>query len=276
VGVRRLPHNRASGQPQQEDIVKLPTSIRLTYSNVVATVALFAALGGSAYALGPSFVGPGGAIQGCVTKNSGVLKVVKPGKRCAHGARSVLFNAHGTVAQATSATYAAHARSADSATTATTAAHALSATNAATAMTAADANTVGGITVRKIFYAPAAATTTPTTILSLGGLTLNAICDQGILAVTVKSAVDHTHFESEMYNSAGADGFHHTDYNAANGEDLTDQNLWGETSFTYTKPDGTIVNGQVSFDSAAANGGDIFNHSAQCLVSGFAMSTASS
>jgi hypothetical protein len=253
--------------------VKLPESIRLTYSNVVATAALFVALGGSAYALGPSFVGAGGAIQGCVAKSGGVLTVVKPGKRCPKGARSLMFNAHGTVPKATRASYATHAGTADLATTATNATNAVNATNATTA---ADAHAVGGITVRKIFFAPSAATPTPTTILSLGGLTLNASCSGGTIAILATPAVDHSHLSSEMWNTAGADGLHHTDYNTAGPDDLTDQNPSGETSFTYTEPDGTIVNGQLSFDSSNVIGGNIFNHTAACLVSGFAMSTASS
>jgi hypothetical protein len=53
----------------------------LTFSNVVATVALFVALGGGAYAaVGNPFVSISGSIQGCV--KNGVLDVVKAGKRC--------------------------------------------------------------------------------------------------------------------------------------------------------------------------------------------------
>jgi len=253
--------------------VKPSDSIRLTYSNVIATAALFIALGGSAYALGPSFVGAGGAIQGCVAKSGGVLKIVRSGKRCPKRARSLIFNAHGTVPKATMASYATHAGTADLATTATNATNAVNATNASTA---ADANAVGGITVHKIFYAPSTTTATPTKILSLGGLTLNASCTSGTIEILATPAVDHSHIASEMRNTAGSDGLHHTDYNTASPDDLTDQNPWGETSFTYTEPDGTIANGQLSFDSSNVVGGTIFNHTAACLVSGFAMSTASS
>src|SRR5437763_10586431 len=173
----------------------------------------------------------------------------------------------GSVPTATNATNATHAGSAGSA------------LNARHAATATNAIAVGGITVRKIFYAPATASRTPTKILSLGGLTLSASCNGGSVAIIVTSAVDHSHFSSEMFNSGGggqADGLHHTDFNTTSLDDLTDQNDWGETSFTYTRPGGTIVNGQVSFDSSNVVGGDIFNHTAACLVSGVAMSTASS
>ncbi|HZZ96053.1 MAG TPA: hypothetical protein VFE19_03500 [Jatrophihabitantaceae bacterium] len=151
---------------------------------------------------------------------------------------------------------------------------------------AANAKTVGGITVRKIFYAPKTNSAKATKILNLGGLVLTASCDNGDLEVVMTSMVDHAHLASEMWNSAGsgsADGLHHSDFgpnSASRLESLGDGNAYGETSFTYTRPNGTIVNGQVSFDSSDLNpihpgDGDIFDHAASCLVSGFAMSTAS-
>src|SRR4051794_5901520 len=54
---------------------------RLTYANVMSTVAVFAALGGGALAAS-SVVGSGGAINGCVKKKTGVVRVVKPGVKC--------------------------------------------------------------------------------------------------------------------------------------------------------------------------------------------------
>ncbi len=159
--------------------------------------------------------------------------------------------------------------------------------HAATAGRAANADTVGGVTVRKVFYAPPAPTSTPTKILQLGGLVLTASCANGDLEVLMTSTVDHAHLTSEMWNSAGngnADGLHWSDFgptSAQHLESLGDGNAWGETSFTYTRANGTIVNGQLSFDSSDLNvshpgDGDIFNHSAACLVSGFVMSTTAS
>jgi hypothetical protein len=98
------------------------------------------------------------------------------------------------------------------------------------------------------------------------------------------STADHAKLASEMYNSAGdgsADGLHHSDFGPASAthlEDLGDGNAWGETSFTYTRENGTIVNGQLSFDSSDLNvthpgDGDIFDHNAKCLVSGLVWST---
>ena len=80
------------------------------------------------------------------------------------------------------------------------------------------------------------------------------------------------------------DGLHHSDFgpnSASHLESLGDGNPWGETSFTYTRKNGIIVNGQLSFDSSDLNpthpgDGDIFDHTAKCLVSGFVTSTTAS
>ena len=69
----------------------------LSYSNVVATLALFAALGGGAYAAtgGTFAAGASGAIKGCVPGHGGTLRVVKPGNRCPKGTVALTFNAKG-------------------------------------------------------------------------------------------------------------------------------------------------------------------------------------
>lgn len=154
--------------------------------------------------------------------------------------------------------------------------------------TVPNARTVGGITVREVFYAPTTESATPKAILELGGLVLTATCGNGDLEVTMTSTVAHAHLASEMFNSASggsADGLHHSDFGPHSafhfGESLGDGNAYGETSFTYTQPNGAIVNGQLSFDSSDLieihpGDGDIFDHDAKCLVSGFAMSNTAS
>lgn len=54
---------------------------RLTPAGVVASIALFLALGAGAYAAANPFVGGGAKIHGCVAGN-GALTVVKAGKGC--------------------------------------------------------------------------------------------------------------------------------------------------------------------------------------------------
>jgi hypothetical protein len=62
------------------------------YSNVVASIALFVALGGGAYAAGSAFVGRAGRVQGCVSKKHGDLQVVKAGKHCPKGKLSLVLD----------------------------------------------------------------------------------------------------------------------------------------------------------------------------------------
>src|SRR5437899_6755916 len=62
---------------------------RLTYANVTATLALFLALGGGAWAVGKSLVSSSGALFGCVRARGGVLRIVKEGARCHRGQVSV-------------------------------------------------------------------------------------------------------------------------------------------------------------------------------------------
>jgi hypothetical protein len=54
---------------------------RLTYANVVATGAMFLALGGGAYALS-GVPDRGGVFHGCVSKKTGVLRVVANARSC--------------------------------------------------------------------------------------------------------------------------------------------------------------------------------------------------
>jgi hypothetical protein len=67
---------------------------RVTYSNVLATIALFIALSGGAYAL-TSVSSTGGIVKACAKKKSGVLRVVKKGKRCKKSERLISWNVRG-------------------------------------------------------------------------------------------------------------------------------------------------------------------------------------
>src|SRR5436309_5125811 len=54
---------------------------RLTYANVMATVAVFLALGGGAYALS-GIPDRGGIFHGCVSNATGLLRVVTGARSC--------------------------------------------------------------------------------------------------------------------------------------------------------------------------------------------------
>lgn len=143
---------------------------------------------------------------------------------------------------------------------------------------AGDAGTVGGVTVRKVFYAPTSATGTATKLFSLGRLTIKGACvSNGTVEIRATTAFTHAHLTSVMWNSGSgsghADGLHVMDFSAQT-EDLTDQNDWGETTFTYTRSNGVVVSGELSFESSDLIGGTIFGGTRKCLISGFVMSSA--
>ena len=69
---------------------------RLSYANVVASIALFLALGGGAYALGTNrFVGPDGEIKMCVQNANDVPLVVSRGGACPAGSTPLTLKQHG-------------------------------------------------------------------------------------------------------------------------------------------------------------------------------------
>jgi hypothetical protein len=107
---------------------------KLTYANVMATVAVFIALGGAGYA----------AVK--LPKNSVGAKQIKAnavtGAKIKNGAVTAAKIAPGAVGTVATATNATHAQSADNAATAT---RAVTATRATSAETAADAEALGGV-----------------------------------------------------------------------------------------------------------------------------------
>lgn len=58
---------------------------RLSYANVMATLALFVALGGGAYAASGGLVSSSGFVQECVRSHGGVPRVVRAHARCGRG-----------------------------------------------------------------------------------------------------------------------------------------------------------------------------------------------
>jgi hypothetical protein len=67
---------------------------RLTYANVMATIAVFVALGGGAYAAVSGIPDRNGVIHGCYKKHKGNLRLVASGK-CSKRERAIAFNQRG-------------------------------------------------------------------------------------------------------------------------------------------------------------------------------------
>jgi hypothetical protein len=68
-----------------EDTMAKAIHGRLTYANTVATIALFLALGGGAYAASGGLVSSSGFVQACVRSRGGIPRVVRAHGRCGHG-----------------------------------------------------------------------------------------------------------------------------------------------------------------------------------------------
>src|SRR5437660_12404555 len=68
---------------------------RLSYANVVATLALFVAVGGGAWAASGGLIGSNGVIHGCVPNKGGTLTIVAPGQKCRRGLTAISFNRQG-------------------------------------------------------------------------------------------------------------------------------------------------------------------------------------
>jgi hypothetical protein len=67
---------------------------RLSFANVISSIALFVALGGGAYAASGGFVGSNGVVRVCVGK-TGVLTAVEPGKKCQQHTTTLALNQQG-------------------------------------------------------------------------------------------------------------------------------------------------------------------------------------
>ena len=68
---------------------------RLTYANVMSTIAVFAALGGGAYAAAGSIAGPDGVLHGCYKGKGGALRLVSANRRCSKLEKAIAFNQRG-------------------------------------------------------------------------------------------------------------------------------------------------------------------------------------
>lgn len=173
---------------------------RLTYANVMSSIAVFLVLGGAAFAavqLPKNSVGTKQLKKNAVTTAKIKREAVAEGKikngavtssKLADGAvtTSKIVNDAVTGEKVNESTLgevpkAAHANTATNATnaaSATNANHANTATNATNATNAANANTVGGLSVQK-FFVKIPNGGADTTIFSTNGLSLKASCEGG-------------------------------------------------------------------------------------------------
>jgi len=141
---------------------------KLTYANVIATIALFIALSGGAYAASQLPKNSVGSRQ--LKKNSVTAAKIKDG---AVGGAKIDLSSLGTVPSASHSQSATTAGHADTATSATSAGHADSAASAGTAATANNAKALGG----KSASAFAAATAVRTATVGADGTIVASLSD---------------------------------------------------------------------------------------------------
>ncbi len=217
---------------------------RLTYANVMSSMAVFLVLGGATAfaALGKNTVGSKQLKKNAVTtakiKNNAVTTA-----KIKNGAVTGAKLDESTLGQVPSAA------------------------NADNANNAGNANTVAGSTIRKFFYA-SNETTATTTILSLNGLTLTAGCESGFPQLTATTSVDNS-----LIHAGGTTGGDVAIYSENDQFELGDTFDVIEDEFdsvqgtlTYAQPGGTVVTATFEVEEGAFSGFDT-----DCSISGHAI-----
>jgi hypothetical protein len=208
-------------------------------TKLVVAGAVFAALGGVAYAAGSGpFVGSGGAITACAQANGGQVHIWKPGHHCSGGWVGVAFAASGQAGPAGPAGAAG--------------------ATGATGATSTAATTIGGQTVTKLALkdpTPGSGSSTGT-LYSGSGLTIVAVCDSSghaSLQASGPSSAD-AQLTVSGYDSGPA-AFGSQTATLGPGLGLVAPANSGEMSFTYVNGSGQTVSGNIGYQQAPSAGG---------------------
>jgi hypothetical protein len=196
---------------------------------VVATAALFVAMGGTGYAafhLGKSSVGAKQLKNGAVTSSKIVGGAVTSSKIANGAVTKSKVNLSGVTVPS-----AVHAGSADSATA------------------AGNANTVGGEKIQKFFF-KGTANTAPSVILHVDGLSISAGCDASSNPIIVANS-DTTDTQLKISGDASGTVFANS-WSTSGGPtrnlDLTGGHGLGNGTGTYSILDGHVVTFDYAFD----------------------------
>ena len=215
--------------------------VRPMFVKVVAGGALFAALGGVAYAAsGGTFVGGDGSIGGCAPPGGGQVHIWKPGHGCSGGWLSVSFAGNG-------------AKGSTGATGATGATGLTGATGPANSA----ATTINGQTVTKLLLKQPTPTssTSVATLYSASGLTILAECDTAgaaSLAANGPASAD-SQLTVSGYDTAGSFGSQTSVLGPASAAALGPASA-GEASFAYANGSGQTVTGTIGYQRAPSAG----------------------
>jgi hypothetical protein len=217
---------------------------RLTYANVMSSIAIFLVLGGAT------------AIAAGLAKNSVGSKQLK---KNAVTAAKIKKNAV-TTAKIKNGAVTGEKLNLGSIGKVPSAANADTATNATNA---GNADTVAGATIRKFFYS-SGESATKTTILSLNGLTLSASCEGEITELFATTSVNDA-----MIHAGGtflsATAFYVENDSFETGEEVEITEEEGDSvqgTLTYVQPNGTVVTATFLTEEGGIN---------DCVVSGHAI-----
>lgn len=227
-------------------------SKRLTYANVMSSIAVFLVLGGAtafAAGLAKNSVGSKQLKKNAVTsakiKNNAVTT-----SKIKNGAVTGSKLNLGSIGTVPSAANAGHATSADSAN---------------------NANTVGGNSVRRIFYS-SNATAASQTILSLDGLTLTASCPTGEIEASASTSVDDSLIHSGGEWGGSVETFYRENDDFEIGENfdfLADSTTASDSvngTLTYAQPGGAVVSVVYQAEEGAFD-----EFETDCVISGYAI-----
>ena len=223
---------------------------RLTYANVIATIALFAALGGTSYGVATGF------IDSREIKN-GTIRTADVRNNDLRGA-DIRESSLATVPSAAAAASAQNAQNAESA-------H--NAQAAQTAQNAENASTVGGIAAARINYAEPVSPGSET-ILSGGGLTLEATCtgNQDIAITATTSKQDSSIYTAAVNTRANdnilASGKENGEFDVGTTLDLLAGGSGNPDliTFEYNAADGTSVTGTLAVNEAGLADCEAYGH----------------
>jgi len=214
--------------------------IRPTAAKLALGAALFAALGGVAYAAtNSSFVGSNGAITACAQANGGGVHIWKPGHHCSGGWVGVAFAASGQVGPVGPAGAAGP----------TGATGAAGPSNAATV----DGDSLGKLDLK--VPTPSGSTSTEQ-LYSADSLTILASCDpsgNASLAADGPASAD-SELTINGYANAAAFGSQTSTLGASSLAVLGPAGS-GDVSFSYAASAGTTVTGTIGYQKSTSFGG---------------------
>ncbi|HEU5253168.1 MAG TPA: hypothetical protein VFU16_07585 [Solirubrobacterales bacterium] len=212
---------------------------RLTYANVVSSIALFLVLGGAT------------ALAAGLAKNSVGSKQIK--KNAVTSAK--IKNNAVTTAKIKNGAITGAKVNLGSLGTVPNAAHATNADSAGSAGNAGNANTVGGHSVSKVFAK--IPTNTTTTLGTFGTFKISATCDAATNISEIEVDPQSTDSDYAAFGDGPGGAYFEREQGAEpNSADISDGNERGIVTFSGAQSGGAVVTGTLAWDDSASFQGE--------------------